>query len=79
MKRNRRRKVFKIPEYIVVNMLREYLNECDADDLARLLGDIFGGKCFQDSNDKYGETYSFEPDKNYCGAFDDFLKKKRRK
>lgn len=64
----RKEKIIKIPEYIVVDRLIHYINECDADELARLCGDIFGGFC---SKDVEREIYTFEPDKFYAGEFDD--------
>lgn len=67
-----------IPEHILVSRLREWINECDADDLARITEEVFGGKCFQNSNDAEGEIYSFEPNENYYGAFDDLKKGKKR-
>jgi len=71
----KKKKMIKIPEHEAVRRLREYINDCDTDDLARLLGECFGGECFQDNNDTEGEVYNFEPDENYYGAFDDLKEK----
>ena len=73
-----KKKTIKIPEHEAITHLRDWINECDADEIARLLGECFGGKCFQDNNDIYGETYSFTPDENYAGEFT-YLKKKGKK
>jgi len=51
----------------IVSKLKAWINEADADELARITGEVFGGTCFTD-----GETYDFTPDdENYYGAFDD--------
>ncbi len=44
--------------------LHEYLLEVDADELARLAGELFGGECYF-----FGGDYNFYPDENYAGAF----------
>jgi len=66
--------IIKIPEYVVVDRLIRYINECDSDELARLCGDVFGGSCFQDIE---REMYTFEPDKFYAGEFDDLKEIKK--
>ena len=71
MRKKLERQMIKIPEYIAVERLKKYIDECDNDELARLLGDIFGGTCFQDAE---ADVYNFEPDKYYNGEFDDITK-----
>ena len=50
-----------------VEILKKYVDECDGDELARLLGELFGGECFQDINDP--NIYTFEPNEYYTGEF----------
>lgn len=69
-------KVIKIPEYIAVERLKKYIDECDGDELARLLGDCYGGDCFQDND---VEIYNFEPNEYYSNEFDDITKKLNQK
>ena len=57
--------MIKITTEKAVNKLKQYIDECDADDLARLLGEIFGGECFQDPDDL--DIYNFEPNEYYGG------------
>jgi len=54
-------------EDIVTDTLHRFLGECDADELARLVEECFGGKCYFSG----GGEYTFYPDENYTGAFDD--------
>ena len=68
MKKKKTARIIKIPEYVVVDRLIRYINECDADELARICGDVFGGSCFKDVET---EVYNFEPDKFYAKEFDD--------
>lgn len=46
----------------------------EADEIARVAGEIFGGKCFADfkpdGKGKQVLCYEFEPDENYYGALD---------
>lgn len=64
-----KKKTIKLTEVEAVGYLRDYLNDCDSDELARLLGDCFGGECFQDSGRP--EIYNFTPNEFYGGIFDD--------
>jgi hypothetical protein len=59
----------KLTEGAIENTLHSYINECDVDELARICGDIFGGKCFPsiDYQDTY--EYDFEPNEFYTGEF----------
>ena len=58
----------------VTKQIEEFLTECDLDELGRITGEIFGGKCFpviEDENDLgWDMVLDFEPDENYYGAFD---------
>jgi len=60
--------MIKINTEKATNALKRYINECDGDELARLLGDIFGGECFQ--NDEDSDWYDFKPNDYYAGEFD---------
>jgi hypothetical protein len=71
--RKKSKHLFEIPESIVVERLKRYIDECDGDELARLLGDLFGGECSQDVN---AEIYNFKPDEFYAGEFNDLKEKK---
>lgn len=67
-------KRIKITENRLLYEIREFLNLADSDELARLAGEIFGGKCFPtiELNEKgqwVANSYDFEPDENYYGAF----------
>ena len=67
----------KLSEEEMIEHLTNFIKECDADELARITGDVFGGKCFWsgDINDIdaiYDCVYTFEPDENYDGEFGDF-------
>ena len=66
----------KLSEDEILQQLQEWLIECDADELARLAGEIFGGKCyFVHSAIPDGNIYAFYPDvNNYFDAFDGFIK-----
>ena len=52
----------------VVKHIVDYLHDCDADELARLCGEIFGGECYPNSD---GTKYDFEPNEYYSGEFND--------
>ena len=59
----------------ILEQFQEWLTGCDADELARVTGELFGGNCTAffdpDDNDMLARTkYEFTPDENYCGAFD---------
>lgn len=52
----------------------EFLGNCDKDTLARLTGEVFGGKLeITEGTDEYGwfvYVYNFVPNENYTGAFE---------
>jgi len=68
-----------VSETEMINHLTEFIQNCDADELARITGDVFGGKCYwlgeiqekNSVNNKYDLMYVFEPDENYAGEFGD--------
>jgi len=65
----------KISEKEIIEHLTTFIEECDSDELARITGDIFGGKCFWSGDIEYMDEiydaiYTFEPDENYAGEFD---------
>jgi hypothetical protein len=72
-------KMIKLSEDRVIQVLTDYLAECDADDLARLVGDTFGGECFckpkkvkRAHYSEYVNIYEFEPiEGQYMGAFEE--------
>ena len=69
----------KLAEARILQALNKYFEECDADELARITGDIFGGACFpviieHKQPNGYVETellYDFEPTRVYGGEFMD--------
>ena len=68
----------KLTESQIIAKWQDFLTEVDTDELARLTGKIFGGKCtcYFDPDESWdGEMqYEFKPNKNYCGAFGDEIK-----
>jgi hypothetical protein len=65
-------KVFLLTEDQMIKKMKEFLDECDADELAWIVGETFGGWCRYSDESEYGLTfYKFTPDENYAGAFDD--------
>ena len=68
--------MIKIPEWIAVDSLKRHINNMGMDELARLLGEIFGGECYPD---KKQEAFNFKPDKFYSGEFDELKKTKKKK
>jgi len=61
-----------ISEERVIQALNKFIAEADADELARITGEVFGGKCYNVSDD----TYHFIPDENYAGEFNTTKKAK---
>ena len=55
----------RLTESHCIQAIQDFILECDADDLARLTGELFGGECFATD-----ECYEFEPNENYTGQFD---------
>ena len=49
----------------ILEKIQDFLTNCDEDELAGLVGDLFGGFCEPFMN---GE-YLFTPNENYMGAF----------
>jgi len=45
-------KCIKISTGDAEDRLIKYIKECDGDELARLMGDCFGGQCFEDLETK---------------------------
>ena len=67
-----------LTEEQITDALHDFVRDCDADDLAKLAGELFGGKCTtRIVKEEWGyEThYTFEPDENYMGAFGGWLDK----
>lgn len=59
-----------ISEHEITVRIMDFIRECDADELARIAGELFGGKCFPVFNMSQNRmNYEFTPDENYCGAF----------
>jgi hypothetical protein len=56
----------------LVTAMRKEVEDIDADQLAEWAGHCLGGKCWYLEDN----TYSFEPDENYYGAFN-FIKDKK--
>lgn len=61
-------KIFKpieIPEHDVVEKLNQWISEADGDELARVVGDLFGGNCVYVEEGRF----QFTPSDDYYGAF----------
>ena len=55
---------FILDEEEIIAQMYNFLDEIDADELARLTGEFFGGECYF-----IGGEYRFYPDENYNDAF----------
>jgi hypothetical protein len=55
-----------ITEDKIIAKIQDLLIEVDADELARITGELFGGECYY-----FADGYHFYPDENYCGGFGD--------
>lgn len=69
-------RIIDLSEKQVVDKLNEFIQSCDTDELADVLGYVFGGKCFYaydpDCVLPHAEGhYEFVPNENYMGAFDE--------
>lgn len=64
-------KTILLTEYDCIGAIKAYLRECDSDELARLVGELFGGTCFPNcKSGSFTTIYEFTPDLFYCGCFD---------
>ena len=68
-----KKKMIIIHEQVAIDRIKKYVDECDGDEIARILGDVFGGVCYQNKDNP--EYYDFMPDKYYSGEFDDLKQK----
>lgn len=59
-------KTITVDEDTLIAKIQDWLIEVDADTLAMVAGDMFGGECYY-----FADGYHFYPDENYCGAFGD--------
>jgi|WetSurSiteA1Bulk_404760.scaffolds.fasta_scaffold269704_2 hypothetical protein len=59
-------KTIVVTEEQILTQFQEFFMSIDADDLAKMVGDWFGGECYF-----FGGKYNFYPDENYMGAFGD--------
>ena len=62
-----------ISEDMIVAAFQNWLQECSCEDLARVTGELFGGKCQWVGHDGHKhDEYEFIPDEDlgYYGAFD---------
>ena len=57
---------FIISEQDGIKHLKNYIDECDGDEFARLLGELFGGECYQNIET---ENYTFTPNEFYGREF----------
>jgi hypothetical protein len=57
-------KMIIISEDTLTNKIHDLLIEMDADELARIAGEMFGGECYY-----FWDGYHFYPDENYFDAF----------
>ena len=57
--------------------IKDLVDSCDVDELCAIAGNIFGGNFYlsEDQSDNLQEenVYSFEPNENYTGEFDDIM------
>ena len=64
---------FTLTDTEIVEQIKAWLTDTDADDLARVAGEMFGGKCYADEWTPPGQptemSYYFKPNENYWGAF----------
>lgn len=62
-----------VPESEIVEHIKEFIDTCDADELGRIAGELFGGKCFmlEAEGDVFDHTEYYEFDTNdfYMGEF----------
>jgi hypothetical protein len=54
----------------MVKALKNFIDECDADTLCQIMGDVFGGSCVLTESDSSDNQYEFTPDENYGGGID---------
>jgi len=62
--------MMRLKEDEIIKAITDWMADCDADEFARVTGELFGGTCYPvivDNGLRY--AYDFEPDENYCGAF----------
>lgn len=58
-------KTIVITEDQIIAKIQDLLIEVDADELGRIVGELFGGECYYFGKD----DYRFYPNKDYCGEF----------
>jgi fructosamine-3-kinase len=56
----------KLTEEEIVDKIKEMVDEADADTLALIAANLFGGECFAEEDG----VYEFTPGEDYCGTFD---------
>jgi hypothetical protein len=63
----------RLTENQCIEAIQKYLQDCDADELARLTGELFGGDCLVDYRTTNGveNFYEFTPNEFYSGELDD--------
>jgi hypothetical protein len=61
-----KQKLIIVHEDQIIKKMNDWMCGCDADELSRFVGNIFGGKCYF-----LNGRYHFYPNKNYMGAFDE--------
>ena len=60
-------KTIHITDNEIIKSISDWAKDCDADELAYFVGEIFGGNCEYNTDT---EKYDFEPTTEYMGAFD---------
>ena len=63
--KNKKIKTFYLDEETISTKIREWIDDVDCDELADIVGRIFGGNCYH-----MDDEYVFDTDENYSGAFD---------
>jgi len=56
----------RVSEDQLIEKIMEQLTDCDADEFARIAGEVLGGVCFPSETGQY----EFEPNENYFDALD---------
>jgi hypothetical protein len=70
----------KLTEEQILEAIGEHLRTCDADELARIAGELCGGECFYHPSEKSSDDteYDFNPNENYYNAFEELARRKKR-
>jgi hypothetical protein len=62
-------KILKISEEQVTRKLWEWIVDADSDEIARLVGDLYGGTCYTNKNEE--GVFNFEPNEFFTNEIED--------